>query len=131
MPFGLTNAPATFSRLMQRILSPYLHKFVLVYLDDICRYSASTDEHLEHLRTIFVTLHHNGLCTTLSCIWGRKETDHLYISVHRKFVHCIADCSAVLTGLCPEGKPQSVVWNPGSEMAFETLSLGFLRLLLC
>jgi Reverse transcriptase (RNA-dependent DNA polymerase) len=35
LPFGLTNAPATFQTAMNAIVAPYLHKFVLVYLDDI------------------------------------------------------------------------------------------------
>ena len=35
MPFGVTNAPAVFMDLMNRIFSPYLDKFVLVFIDDI------------------------------------------------------------------------------------------------
>ena len=52
MPFGLTNAPAAFMDLMNRVYSPYLDKFVIVFIDDILVYSGSPEEHAEHLRTV-------------------------------------------------------------------------------
>ncbi|KAL6189076.1 hypothetical protein ACLB2K_040466 [Fragaria x ananassa] len=56
MPFGLTNAPAAFMDLMNRVFSPYLDRFVIVFIDDILVYSKSEKEHAKHLRLILRTL---------------------------------------------------------------------------
>ena len=56
MPFGLTNAPVAFMDLMNRVLRPYLDKFVIVVIDDILVYSSSKVEHAEHLRIVLQTL---------------------------------------------------------------------------
>ncbi len=56
MPFGLINAPATFQRLMNYVLHDYLNDFIVVYLDDILVYSDTFEEHLAHLRKVFIKL---------------------------------------------------------------------------
>ena len=50
MPFGLTNAPSNFIRLMNEILNKFLGKFVIIYLDDILKFSKTEEEHIEHVR---------------------------------------------------------------------------------
>jgi hypothetical protein len=46
MPFGLTNAPATFQRLMERVLEGLQWKILALYLDDIIIYAPTAKEHV-------------------------------------------------------------------------------------
>ncbi len=52
MPFGLCNAPATFQRLMQKVLSGLggNDPFCGIFIDDIVVFSNTLEEHLGHLR---------------------------------------------------------------------------------
>ena len=56
LPFGLSNAPATFSRLMDNVLSGLSWEVCLYYLDDIIVFSKRWHEHLEKLRMVFLRL---------------------------------------------------------------------------
>ena len=49
MPFSLTNAPATFMKLMNDVLHPFLDTFVIAYIDDILIFNISWEEHLGHI----------------------------------------------------------------------------------
>ena len=49
---GDCNAPATYQALMNYIFSPYIGRFMDVYLDDIVIYSDTLKEHIEHVKTI-------------------------------------------------------------------------------
>ena len=56
MPFGLCNAPATFVRLMEKVLRGLSFKICLVYLDDIIVMSKTFEEHLENLAQVISCL---------------------------------------------------------------------------
>ena len=66
MPFRLTNAPAAFMDLMNRVFSPYLDKFVIVFIDDILVYSGGPEEHAEHLWTVLQILRERQLYAKFS-----------------------------------------------------------------
>jgi hypothetical protein len=99
MPFGLCNAPATFQRMMSDILRDFLHKFVIVYLDDVCVYSRTMEEHLEHMRLVLQRFKEEGLKLRLKkCFFGLQEMEYLgytvsagRISVSTKKVKAVAD----------------------------------------
>jgi hypothetical protein len=61
MPFGLYNALAMFQHMMNDILRDFLHKLIIVYLDDVCIYSRTMEEHLEHLRLLIQHFKEEGL----------------------------------------------------------------------
>jgi len=52
MSFGLTNAPAYFMYMMNKVFMQYLHKFVVVFIDDIPVFSKTKEKHVEHLRLV-------------------------------------------------------------------------------
>ena len=61
MPFGLMNSRATFQRAMDIAFVGLKDKFVLIYLDDLTIYSNSYEEHLQHLRRVFLKCRQFGI----------------------------------------------------------------------
>ena len=64
MPFGLTNAPATFQRLMDKIITPDLKPNVFCYLDDIIIVTENFEEHLENLEIVLEKINQAGITKT-------------------------------------------------------------------
>jgi hypothetical protein len=78
MAFGLTNAPSTFRAMMNRVLRPFLRRFVLVFFDDTLIYSLSWSAHLQHLRTVFQVLHtHRLALKQRKCSFGEHSVAYL------------------------------------------------------
>jgi hypothetical protein len=61
MPFGLMNAGETFQRAMDIAFVGEKDKFVVIYLDDIIVFSKSDQEHLQHLKKVFLKCRMYGL----------------------------------------------------------------------
>lgn len=61
MSFGLVGAPATYQRLMDRVLGDAKWQHALAYLDDVVVYSKTFEEHLEHLRDVLERLRSAGI----------------------------------------------------------------------
>nr|GEU65579.1 putative reverse transcriptase domain-containing protein [Tanacetum cinerariifolium] len=74
MPFGLTNALAIFMDLMNKVYSPYLDKFVIVFIDDILIYSKTREEHVEYIRLVLELLKQEKLYAKFSkyTFWLRE-----------------------------------------------------------
>jgi uncharacterized protein (DUF2249 family) len=52
MPYGLTNSPATFQRLMDRVLSGLTWNRCIVYMDDIVVFGRTFEEHNKNLEFV-------------------------------------------------------------------------------
>ena len=65
MPFGLVNAPATFPRMMNKILHEFLDQGVVVYLDDIFIYSKAHAEHVAMVKKVLSRLMEHQLAVSI------------------------------------------------------------------
>jgi len=80
MPMGLANAPSAFQRFMQQVLSNKggLHRFSMVYVDDIIVHSTTFEGHLAHLRAVLTKLRkHNVALKATKCFFGFRELKFL------------------------------------------------------
>ena len=85
MPFGLTNAPATFQRLMDKIITPDLKPNVFCYLDDIIIVTENFEEHLKNLEIVLEKINQAGLTINLEkCEFGCSEVKYLGFIVNEK-----------------------------------------------
>ena len=87
LPLGLRNAVSAYQRAMTRIFAPFLGKFVVIYLDDICVFSKTPEEHLDHLRQVFELLRKYRLCcNSVKCHFNLPELKFLGHIVGREGV---------------------------------------------
>ncbi|CAI2724326.1 unnamed protein product [Schistosoma spindalis] len=76
MPFGLKNAAQTFQRFMDDVTRGL--DFVFVYIDDVLIASASIEEHVQHLQTLFDRFQQYGVVINPSkCIFGAPALEFL------------------------------------------------------
>ena len=89
MPFGLCNAPATFERLMDRVLQGLRWSRCLVYLDDIISFGGTFSGALSNLTLIFERLRSYGLQLKSSkCHLFRASVPFLGHIVGRRGLEC-------------------------------------------
>nr|GEZ31059.1 hypothetical protein [Tanacetum cinerariifolium] len=108
MPFGLTSVPTLFMDLMNRVYKPYLHKFVIVLIDDILIYSKNKEEHGKHLKTILNLLRRKKLYAKFS---NGDDEEEPFQTLKLKL------CSAPMLSL-PEGSEDFVVYCDASLQGF-------------
>jgi len=74
MSFGLCNAPATFERLMEKVLQQLINKICLIYLNDVIIFSEDFEGMLKRLEQVFFRLKSANLkLNPKKCSFLRKE----------------------------------------------------------
>ena len=74
MSFGLCNAPVTYMRVENDVLRPFLHEFVLVYIDDILIFSKTYEENFKHVKQVLDVLKKENLYLKMSkCEFGKTS----------------------------------------------------------
>lgn len=74
-PMGLAGMPGSWSRLMRHLLGkPHFQAFCVVYLDDICVFSATLSDHVIHLRKVLIVLREAKLYARKDkCKWAQSS----------------------------------------------------------
>ena len=89
MPFGLCNAPATFERLMDRVLCSMRWSRCLVYLDDVISFGKSVPQAIWHLEEVLARLSEFGLqLKAKKCTFMQTEVGFLGHIVGRSGLAC-------------------------------------------
>ena len=92
MPFGLCNAPASFQRLISKVLTGTIGDFILVYLDDILVFSRTIEEYWEHLPQALQRLREAKLYGRLhKCEFLKDKVDYLGFEVSSQGLHASPD----------------------------------------
>ena len=77
MPFGLQGAPATFQRMVDKLLNG-LNEFAGAYIDDIIVFSKTWSDHLHHLEAVLGKVQEAGLTVKgKKCQFGMPECAYL------------------------------------------------------
>ena len=86
LPFGLHGAPATFQRLMDRVLAPH-RQYAAAYLDDVVIQSPDWGSHLSRVQAVLDSLREAGLTANpKKCRLAFSETNYLGYTIGRGLV---------------------------------------------
>ncbi|KAL0161945.1 hypothetical protein M9458_041341, partial [Cirrhinus mrigala] len=126
MLYGLSISPSVFQIFMNKVFREFLHRFVVVYIDDILIYSRNLAKHRQQ---VLHKLRDHSLYLKLEkCEFHRRSVKFLgYITAEgvqmdqgkRRFKN-YSSITAPLTSLL-RGKLKALIWSPSAHEAFQRL----------
>ena len=106
LPFGVTNGPATFSRLVNIVLSGIPLHIAMAYLDDIIVTGSSFEDHFNNLDLVLGRLAEHGLKLSADkCSLFQPEVDYLG---HRVGRHGIKPLAKNVQAIVDYPRPKTV-----------------------
>ena len=122
VPFGLCNAPATFSRLMERVLASLHWETCLFSLDDIIVFSSTWEEHLARLRQVFERFRHANLKLGADkCTFAAKKVNYLCHRVTEEGLLPDSSLLVAIREIPPPKKGHRIPLFPGSSRLLPSL----------
>ncbi|XP_038135153.1 uncharacterized protein LOC119779547 [Cyprinodon tularosa] len=115
MPQGITGAPATFQRLMERVVGDMNLLQCIVYLDDIIIFSRTLEEHEERLLKVLDRLEEFGLKVSIDKCQ--------FCQTHVKYVGHVVSADGVSTD--PEKLKAVAQWKQPTNLKALLSFLGF------
>ncbi|XP_015123819.1 uncharacterized protein LOC107045921 [Diachasma alloeum] len=123
MPFGFTSAPATFQRLLDKVIKPELEAKAGAYLDEIFVIGSSLSEHVKNLSEVFEALREAKLQINVEkSKFLQEQTQYLGHIVGRHGIHTDPEkVKAIVEMSEPQNKGQKWQWEDDQKEAFETV----------
>ncbi|KAL0173126.1 hypothetical protein M9458_033437, partial [Cirrhinus mrigala] len=138
MAYCLSISPSVFQTFMNEVFRELLHRFVVVYIDDILIYSRNLAEHCQHVQQPLPQDEFSWDTSSMprACRWIRGKSPPYKnghnLSQSKSFnvswdspistdvIQNYSSIMAPLTSLL-RGKPKNLIWNPAAHEAFQRL----------
>ncbi|KAI2653584.1 Transposon Tf2-9 polyprotein [Labeo rohita] len=102
---------------MNEVFRKFLHRFVIVYIDDILIYSRNLAEHHQHIQQVLHKLRDHSLYLKLEKgEFHRSSVQFLGYIISAEGLSITAPLTSLL-----RGKPKTLCWNPSAHEAFHQL----------
>ncbi|KAI2655851.1 Transposon Tf2-8 polyprotein [Labeo rohita] len=126
MKYGLSISPSVFQTFINEVFREFLHRLVVVYIDDILIYSRNMAEHRQHVQQVLHKLCQHHLYLKLEkCEFNKPSVQFLGYNISAEGVLMdqgkdYSSITAPLTSLL-RGKPKHLTWSPAAHEAFQHL----------